>query len=634
MSGMGSVRRLGFDRVLTGRAVAGTTLVGSLLLIAPIAVLSLLAWQTLGKAPQGTVTHFLILTVALLAFSLFTGNSGILSFGHVAFMGLAAHVTGALTIPVAQKAVFLPDLPPWLAQTELGFLPAAAVAIVCVTAVAFLVGLPIARLNGSSAAIATLGLLIIVYGVIVGARDFTRGSQVLVGVPKTVDIPVALAFLAAAVLLARLFRDSLPGLELRAVREDEPAARAIGVDAPARRLFAWTLSASLAAAAGVLLAHYLGVYSPKEFYFQLTFAILAMLIVGGMTSVSGAVVGAVAISVLVELLRGIEERLNADVFREPTVFGLTDIGLSLAILGMLFWRRDGLFGFWEIEELAARRWRRFRPRRGAAPGTVAPRRVRPEGALVVDRVSKAFGGLRAVDAASLALVPGEIVGLIGPNGSGKTTLLGCISGALEADEGSIGLDGADITRLPAHRIARRHVGRTFQNVRLFGNLSVADNVKAALAASGTRLDPAAMAGLAHALLDELGIGSYGERRASTLPYGLQRRLEIARALALEPRYLLLDEPAAGMNETESDELLAVLAGLRESRGLCLLVVDHDLRLIMRLCDRVVVLNRGRVIAEGAPREVQADPGVVEAYLGRRRAAVRRAVAPATGGSES
>ena len=228
-------------------------------------------------------------------------------------------------------------------------------------------------------------------------------------------------------------------------------------------------------------------------------------------------------------------------------------------------------------------------------------------------VAVQFNGIRAVDEVDLTVDEGEIVGLIGPNGAGKTTLVNALSGFQRPTGGSIHLGGADTTKWKPDRYARRGVTRTFQGVRAFGAMSVRENVE--VASLGTQGSPTQAAERATELLELFGLSRVAHIPASALPYGDERRLGIARALAARPRLVMLDEPAAGLNEDESDELLKVLAEVRRAMGCGLLVIEHDMRLVMRLCDRLQVLDNGRTIFVGTPAAAQQAQPVLEAYLG-------------------
>ena len=239
-----------------------------------------------------------------------------------------------------------------------------------------------------------------------------------------------------------------------------------------------------------------------------------------------------------------------------------------------------------------------------------------------------FGGLTAVNKFSIDFEPGELIGLIGPNGAGKTTVFNMITGVLAPTSGRVVWRGEDITRLPPQQIAPKGIARTFQNIRLFTDLSVLENTlvsfhydirahfwEAMLGMPRYRREEARMQEESMEFLQEMGLAHLASEKAGSLPYGQQRRLEIARALATRPRLLLLDEPAAGMNPQETMELAELLQGLRRKYALTLFLIEHDMKFVMRVCERIKVLDYGITIAEGTPAEIQKNPEVIKAYLG-------------------
>jgi branched-chain amino acid transport system permease protein len=587
-----------------------------------------------------TTYGFLIVSMALaalLALSLYipflAGQLSLASPGFYALGGYIAAVFATRVLPSAGGSSSV-----WALFVEM------AVAAVASGILAVVVGVPALRLRGIYFALATIAFVEILR-VISLNLEITGGAVGIFGVPQPFASQLGYLWIVAPLLAGTMvvmwrLERTRAGRALVALREDELAADAMGIDPTYYKTLAFTMGAVLAGVIGAISAHFLNTWNARQGTFDASVSLLAFVLIGGSRTFLGPVAGGLILTALPEVLRA-----TADIGGLPAWLarflkeGRLIIFGTLIAVGSVFFPR----GIVTPELLpGGRRVRDPRARSGdAAAGAAggpparepAARRAPPmvaSGAahLAVRRLTCRFGGLTAVNDVSFEVATGEIFGIIGPNGAGKTTLFNVITGLVRPAAGQVVYRGEDLTGRPPHTVAARGIARTFQNIRLFGGLSVLDNMLiaqhlrteagvlgGALGLPAARAEEQEIRRRAWTLLERVGLADRATEAARGLPYGDQRRLEIARALALGPATLLMDEPAAGMNADEKRELSALVRAIVAEFDLTVMLIEHHVPLVMGLCDRIAVLNFGQLIDLGKPEAVRQNPAVVEAYLG-------------------
>ncbi len=597
----------------------GGPLLTSIVLFAALVLGGLLYASGGGGARDSLVTQMLINAIIVVGMQIYIGNTGVLSFGHVGFGAIAGYTFAIFAISVERKSVTVSDAPFGLSEIQWSPLAAIVAAVVVTLAIGLVVGLGLSRTAAQSGAIAatviTLAVLFMAREVAVNWDELTGGDRagLSFGIGDTLESrwPIYVA-LFASLLLARLYGTSRSGRLAAATREDNLAARAVGHNPATHQTLALVLSIVVVAVGASLRVYELGSITPKFFFFEFTLLTLTMLIVGGRNSLTGAVLGVVVITVGNEVTRYLAGP-SVDSFEFVFRPGLSKLFLGLSMLLFMIVRPGGLLPDWELDSWLFSRWRRRHETKPVEAATDEDTSLGSE-VLKAESITVRFGGFQALDDATLDPQPDEVTGIIGPNGAGKTTLLNVLTGVVPSTSGRFSLGSNDLSSKQTHAIAREGVVRTFQNLRLFGSLTVRENVAVAALHRSDSGDSGSQPSVEE-LLVAAGIWDDRDRRASELDYGTARRLELARAAATRPAFLLLDEPTSGMNEAESLAMTAQVRDLARLVGAGVVVIDHDLGFITGVCDRIYCLAQGTVVAVGTADEIQADPIVREVYLG-------------------